>query len=79
MITISHNRQRIAKEPTTYVNHDPDWGRVEAKECIKAMKDRARSSRETTSSIIQQGVIRTSSEANVKLPKKEKLLELFVA
>ena len=76
MITISHNRQRIAKEPTTYVNHDPDWGRVEAKECIEAMKDRARSSRET-SSIIQQGVIRTSSEANVMLPKKETIRRTF--
>ena len=72
-VTISiTDQEEILCEPN-HRNHTPDWGRVQAKECVEDMKELARTSREPTSSVVQRSVQSVSSEANLKLPKKATL------
>ena len=70
-ITVSNDRQTVIKEPPEHSNHAPDWGRLQAREHIEELKEAASTSREPIASIMQKNVERVSSEASMKMPKKE--------
>ncbi|KAJ4443618.1 hypothetical protein ANN_05292 [Periplaneta americana] len=72
-VTLSEDGSSVIKEPSEHKNHSADWGRIKAKECVENMKERAETSREPTSVIIQNELQRIASEANVNLPKKSSI------
>ncbi|KAJ4447238.1 hypothetical protein ANN_09242 [Periplaneta americana] len=53
-------KKTITKEPTEHSNHSANWGRIEAAECVEAMKTEAGTSAGATSSILQRHFVKKS-------------------
>ncbi|KAJ4426533.1 hypothetical protein ANN_27347 [Periplaneta americana] len=72
MLISSLDRTRIVSEATDH-SHVPDWGPVQTTECMNSIKATASTSAETPAHIIQNHVSRVSSDAGLKLSKKESI------